>query len=283
MIVGFILLLTYTVSLLAPLLWAVLTAFKSNFDFNMDNFSIPKLSRLTFENFEIAFANVKSDVIEGAGKRTVYIGTMLLNSVIFTLISAVMLTAVPMVTAYALTKFDFKLGKIIYMVAMVTFFIPIVGNLPSQLQMTRKLGIFDSFTGLALLKGHFTGTPYFFVFYATFRSLARDYDEAARIDGASYLRVMLLINLPLVWTTVVAVFLLNFVASWNEYTTAMLFLPSYPTVSFGLYKYMFTSTTGNAPPAVLAACLVVCVPTLLLYVVFKNYLVQNLSMGGLKG
>ena len=277
LIIGTILLFLYTLSLFMPFVWAFSTSFKSFIEFSINPMGFPK--KWEISNYSVAFNKLFVDV-EG---EKVYFDRLLFNSVVYSLLSAIMLCMTPCITAYACSRFKFKIGKIIYMVALVTFFLPIVGSLPSELQLMRTLNLFDSLIGLVILKGHFTGL-YFFIFYSAFQGLPRDYEEAAYIDGASRFSVLVKINLPLMKATILAVFILCFVACWNEYTTPMLFLPSFPTASLGLYKFQFSSDQlTSSVPMQMCACFIVILPVLIMFLLFKNQMMGNVAVGGVKG
>ena len=122
LIIGTILLFLYTLSLFMPFVWAFSTSFKSFIEFSINPMGFPK--KWEISNYSVAFNKLFVDV-EG-GK--VYFDRLLFNSVVYSLLSAIMLCMTPCITAYACSRFKFKIGKIIYMVALVTFFLPIVGR-----------------------------------------------------------------------------------------------------------------------------------------------------------
>ena len=90
--------------------------------------------------------------------------------------------------------------------------------------------------------------------------------------------------MPLVKTTIGALALLNFITYWNDYNTAMIYLPSMPTVSYGLYR--FTRSTDNKATFVtvwVAACMLVTIPICIVFMLFKDKMIGNLAVGGIKG
>ena len=189
----------------------------------------------------------------------------------------------PCIAAYAVAKYNFKFGKFMYGIVIVTMILPVVGNLPSQIQMAKFTGAYDNLLGVAVMKGHFLGTN-FLIFYAAFKSLPNDFKEAAEMDGASQLQVLLQIVLPLVKTTIGAIALLSFITYWNDYTTAMIFLPNMPTIAYGL-QYFTSSSLNEAStlPVKIAACTMVIIPIFIVFVIFKDKLIGNMAVGGIKG
>ena len=277
-----ILLAIYVISLLSVLLWAFLTSFKHPLnDYRTNHVGFPR--QFYFQNYLTVFSKffVHTSGV-GVTPRDVYFPELLLNSVLFALGNALVQVTVTFIVAYAASRFKFIIGKIIYGIVIVGMILPLVGSQPSAMVVSQRLGLYDSILGMYVHKFTFLGM-YFLVFHATLGAFPKDYDEAAQIDGASNLSVMLRIMWPLSITTYFTVLLLVFIAQWNDYTTPMLFLPSFPTVAYGL-RYFETSTdnTLSSEPLRMAACLIAAIPTLTLFIIFHDRLLNNLSIGGVK-
>jgi len=313
------LLLLISALMIYMFLWAMITSLKSNDDMiygnpigfpNLDE-SDPNNSRLQFfhfKNYATVFREIKiawteiyykgstlvthqtntlfgwmynfSDPFE---YERAYLPDMLVNTLLYAGIGGLILAAVPALTAYLCSKYDFKVSKILFMVYTVIMCIPIVGNFPSELTFLRNAGLFDSFLGNFLQKMS-GGGMYFFIYYAFFGTLPNTYREAAEIDGASELTIMCRIYFPLARTMVATVFLLQFVALWNDYQGVLLYLPTHPTLAYGVYE-LTTSTTEPAlanTPAQMTGCMMLAIPLIILFVLFKDKLMGNLSLGGLK-
>ena len=212
-----------------------------------------------------------------------YLPDMVMNTILYAGIGGLILAAVPALTAYLCSKYSFKVGKILFMVYTIVMCIPIVGNFPSELTFLRNAGLYDSFFGIFLQKMS-GGGMYFFIYFAFFGTIPNTYREAAEIDGASELTIMLRIYLPLAKTMIATVFLLQFVALWNDYQGVLLYLPTHPTLAYGVYE-LTTSTTEPKlanTPAQMAGCMMLAIPLLILFIAFKDKLMGNLSLGGLK-
>ena len=130
------------------------------------------------------------------------------------------------------------------------------------------------------MKSHFLGM-YFLVYQGVFRGIHQSVTEAAKIDGAGNMRIFLRIILPLAKTTFFLVFLLQFIAFWNDYQTPLLYLPNHPTIAQGLYYFNFsTSNEFSTVPAKIAGAMFVLIPILIVFMIFKNKLMGNLTLGG---
>ncbi len=277
-VAGLVLLFLYTVSFLAPLFWALFTSFKTELDFMRNTFGFP--SKFILDNYIYVFDNLAAPVPRVGN---IYIVEMFYNSICYTVLCTLTHTFTPFICAYAVAKFDFKFGKFIYGIVIVTLILPIIGNLASSIQVSKAVGFYDNLFGVAIMKGYFIGTN-FLIYYASFKSLPNDFKEAAEIDGASQFQILTRVVTPLVKTTIGAVALLSFISYWNDYTTAMIYLPSRPTIAYGLYYFTHSSTNEASYVTVaIAACMLVTIPIFIVFLIFKNKLVGNMAVGGIKG
>jgi ABC-type glycerol-3-phosphate transport system permease component len=281
LIVGLILLTTYSISFLMPLFWALMTSFKEEIEFMLDKFAMP--SNFNLANYYTAFRTMRVPISFAGGTAYVYTWEMIYNSLCYTILCTITHTLTPCITAYAVARFNFKFGKIIYSIVIVTMILPVIGNLASEIQVSKFLGFYDSLFGLAIMKGHFLGIN-FLIFYAAFKGIPKDYSEAAEIDGASQWKIMTQIMFPIVKSTISAVALLSFITYWNDYTTPMIYLPSRPTIAYGLYYFNQTTTNeANFVTVRIAASMLVSIPILIVFLLFKNRLMGNVAVGGIKG
>jgi raffinose/stachyose/melibiose transport system permease protein/N-acetylglucosamine transport system permease protein len=133
------------------------------------------------------------------------------------------------------------------------------------------------------MKAGFLGTN-FLIFYATFRSISWEYAEAAFIDGASHTGVLLKLMLPLASVTISAVALLSFIEFWNDWRVNVVYLPSYPLISYALYQFQNNPINEiSTVPRKLAGCMLVIAPIMIMFIAFRNKLMGNITIGGLKG
>ncbi len=279
-IVTLVLLSLYVLSLLFPAVWGLWTATKSNIDYLGNPLGLP--ATWHFDNFLVAFNEYKVPVFKGGSSYDCYIEILLLYSVLYAGGSAFFAALTCCITAYATAKFDFKFSKIVYGAVLVTMTLPIVGSLPSEIQMIKALGLYDSIVGMWVLKANFLGL-YYLVFFATFRSMPKDYAEAAYIDGASNLVVLVRIALPLIRNIFLTVVLIRFIEFWNDYTVNVTYMPSYPTLAYGLYEYSMANRPKiNNTPMQLAGCFILVIPILIVFIFAHDRMMSNLSMGGVK-
>ncbi|MBQ4098926.1 MAG: carbohydrate ABC transporter permease [Clostridia bacterium] len=272
-------LIIYMISLVIPLIWGIYTSLLSNVEYGM----IPNPS-LTFETYMTAFDVFSVPISELDGStREVFYEEMMLNSVIYSLGCALCQTSVLCITAYSTSRFNFKFDKVIYTIVIITMILPIVGSLPSEIAVADFFNLRNKIWGMFIMKSHFLGM-YYLVFNAMFRSVPKDFDEAAYIDGAGNFTIFFKIIFPITVGTFVTIALINFISFWNDYTTPLIYMPNIPTVAYGLYGFVQESTTADkvGTPIKLAACMLVFIPNFIIFLVFRNKLIGNISMGGLK-
>lgn len=284
-IIVYTVILVYVFSMLYVLLFGALNSVKYWMDFQMGNiFGLPN------PEFGWRFDNYKSMLelfyveIQPSGKplRYVYVWEMFLNSVAYAGLMSLFTIATQVVTAYVVSKYRFKGQKIIYTVAIIVMLIPIVGSLPSQVRFAEIFNFRNNIVGVCIMNCKYPGL-YFLVFYAAFKNVSWTYAEAAQIDGAGHFKIFIQIMLPMILSTISAVFILYFISFWNEYTLPMIFLPDYPTVSYGLYYFGNSVEAGAKTVIKLCASFVSCIPIIIVFILFRNKIMGNVSVGGIKG
>lgn len=275
-----VVLVLFTLSLLIPLLWAFLTSFKNQSDFRINIIGLPKQ---WVWNFSYVLKKFVWPVQTESGEKMVGMGMMYVNSLLYSVGCAFFGTLVPCITAYMCARFPYKFSKIVHTTVIVVMIIPIVGALPAEIRMAMTLKLYDHIWGLWIMKANFLGL-YFLVFYGVFKALPMAYTEAAKIDGAGNLGVLIRIVLPLVRNTFFTVMLINFITFWNDYQTPLIFMPSHPTVALGMFHMASTtiSTLATIPMRMTGAMLLL-IPILIVFLLTHKRLMGNLTMGGIKG
>ena len=303
-IVLFAILAVYVISLTIPLIWGLSTSLKHyylDFRYNVlgfPNFSAWEKSTIegenawysnfvnVIENFNfqlrsVFYAGFNGD-ISVTHESTVTIWTALLNTLLYAGVMSVLNALVPCVVGYLCAKYKFKFSGVIYTVVVFAMAMPIFGSTPAVITLLRQLGLYDEFMGQWLMSATFANM-YFLVFYAFFEGLSDSYLEAAEIDGASQFRVMTTIAIPLAKNTIMTVILIVFVALWNDYNAPILYLPTKPTLAYGIFWLQQRSPVVKSQVTLqVASLMVLAVPILILFIIFKDRLMGNLSLGGVK-
>ncbi len=315
-IIVFVILIFYTVTVFALLIWGFLTSFKSTDEFllrkpaNILGFPDLKWSQWAagvqgkeyhlytnyvniLKNFTIrqsadAYYSALFDKMFHVKEQTFGFGNYIFNSIFYSLCGSLVYSFVCMTAAYMCCKYKYKFSGFIYTMLLVIMTIPIVGNQPATIQVLRDLGLYNNYLGMLIMNMNMSGL-YFFVFYAFFQGVPDTYVEAAEIDGASQLRTYISIIVPLAAKTLGTVFLIQFIALWNNYDAPLLYFPAKPTLAYAMY-HMSISTDGGDNrgidfqhiPQRVAGCMILAIPVLIVFLVLKDKIMGNMSLGGLK-
>jgi len=274
-------LIVYSIILVVILIWAATSSVKSVFYFNNIDRVLPESLlpwEWEFENYSFVFANFEVRV---RGEST-WLEGMILNSLLYAGVGSLLHTGVACLVAYLASKFKYKFSNVVYWTVIACMTIPIVGADISNIQILNAFGLYDTFLGAWILKFNFMGT-YFLVFHAMFSTLPNDYSEAAFLDGAGETKVFIKIILPLVSSTFFTVFLLNFITYWNDYQVPLLYLPTHPTLSYGVqYLTDWGTNDFSSVPIRMTTCFIVVIPILVLFLSFRGRIMNKVSMGGIK-
>lgn len=142
--------------------------------------------------------------------------------------------------------------------------------------------MYDTIWGM-WIKSFTFANSYFLIFHAFFSGVSDTYTEAAQLDGASQFRILWTIYVPLASKTITTVFLLLFVANYNDYNTSLLYIPTHPTLAYAVWYFSRGMGGGSEnPPFNFAASMTLALPMVILFVFFKKKLMGDISLGGIK-
>ena len=280
-------LIAYSLSIILSFLFAFMISIKSEDSYMYRLLGLPIGKDLRLNNYfdVLTVLKVKIDTAEG----TKYAGIidMLMNSLVFSVGGAFFASLSCCVTAYAVARFKNWMSSMIYGIVIVCMALPIVGSLPSELQILMNLNLYNRRIGLVFLASSFLGM-HFLILHAAFKAIPKDFAEAAKIDGAGEWRIFLTIMFPLVKLAFFTIFLLKFMVLWNNYETPLIHTPNYPVLSYGVFKIYKDEILSSEPdvrtmPHKIAAGMMVLLPILVLFLFTHKRLIGNVSMGGVKG
>ena len=277
-VVMLVVLLIYTFTLIGLLFWGVTTSLKDRYEFIKNPYGLPQK---IVNNFSRVLSEFKIDV---NGGKSVGMAKMYLYSLLYAVGCAITNTTVPCITAYFCAKFKYKWSKVMHTTVIVAMIIPVVGSLPSEIQIADFFGLRNHIWGLWIMKANFLGL-YFLVFYEFFASLPDFYIEAAKIDGAGNVSVLVRIALPLAKSIFLTVLLINFIGYWNDYQTPLVYIrDNYPTAAFGVFMISTSSVTPwSQVPMKITGAVMLFTPMLILFILTNKMLLGNLNVGGIKG
>ena len=284
-------LIAYMLSMIFMLCWGLLSSFKSQDDFAMNVLGLPKINapwkgkddpRSSYK-YLVQFKGSK--LVSHTRQQSFF--TLLSSSVLYAAGNGFLQAIIPAIMAYMCAKYAYKFSKVVYMVVLVVMTLPIIGAYPSELILLRNLGLYDTWYGNFIQRCSFTGM-YFLVFYELFKGMPDTYSEAAEIDGASQLVVMVRIYLPLAAKMIASVFLIKFIFFWNDFSSIELYMPTHQTLAYYIYLLSTNNTpetTSDVPvttPLIISACMILAVPTIILFLALQNKLIGSMTLGGIK-
>ena len=268
----FILMALYAATMIAALVWVLFASFKEHSELLVYNPNgLPKA--FLFSNYLDAFRYM------GDGNTDFF--SMFFNSLWFSCGSAFFSCMVSAIAGYIFSKYDFKGKRIIYALFILAMLLPMYGNFPAMYRLTQNLGIYNS--PLYLLVGAAGYGNVMLIFMAGFDSLSWEYAEAAEIDGANDYYIFFRIMFPLIRPVFVSLILVGIISAWNNYMMPIIYLPSLPTLSSGLYVFKERMQYSYQMPAYYAGVIMSFIPTVALFIVFRKTIMENVAMGGLKG
>ena len=183
---------------------------------------------------------------------------------------------------YVCAKYRYKFVGVIYGIVIFRISCPIIGGGSAMLAMQRAFGFYDNVFGYFLYNSG-SLSMYFLIMYAYFQGLPDSYMEAAEIDGATQLRILFTIAIPLAGTVMSASLVVSIITAWNDYNTPLLYLPSYPTIAYGIFKFKKDNPSFARGPFATAASMLLAIPAFIFFISFRKRLMGNLSVGGIKG
>lgn len=263
--------------------WAFISSLKiGNLTFADNLFGLPKINAKMFDNYVSVFNSFKITITSVTPTKDVYFFEMLGNSLLIAIGCSFSTIFAHAVMAYVCAKYSCKWTKFLYAVVIFTMIMPQLNTLAPMLLIVRGLHIYDTYIGMIIMKFTYLGT-YFLILYATFKGIAWDYAEAAFIDGAGNFTVFLKIMLPMASATLGVLFVLQFIGYWNAYEFNLIYLPSMPTIAYGLYRFSVDASNNITIPQQFAASIMLAIPMIALFIATKDKIMGSISIGGLKG
>lgn len=263
----------HSISLMLPIVWGIIVSLTPTEFFMLNGFmKMPKT--FDFYNYVDAFISIEAGGFTFMG--------MFTNSIWWTVGGALLGVFVSAATAYAVARYKFVGGPIIYWVAVISMMIPIMSNLTALFKLSELLRIYNTPFMLVTQMG---GMGFnFIVLYSFFKGISGEYAEAAFIDGAGHFRVFITIYAPLAVPSMIALGLTLFIGLWSDPQFPLLFMPEYPTLASGLYTYQIAiEREPGATPILYASLLITTIPVIVLFVVFRNKFMDVQLSGGIKG
>lgn len=253
-----------------PLVSCVITAFKTDAEYNSTNVMTPPSSWLYFENFVSAFKK--------AG-----MGRAFINSTIILIAVLILSVFIGTQLAYVLNRFQFFGNTLIRNLFLVACQLPGVAMQIAVYEMMYKLGFINNMFGYILMTCG-TDVISIYIYIQFFENIDYSLDESAIMDGASYFTIFYKILLPLLKPAIVTACILKGVGIYNEYYNANLYLQDkkrYATVATSLYT--FVGPLGSKYNLICAGVIISLLPALIVFITCQKQIYSGLTAGAVKG
>ncbi len=269
-IITYFFLAFWAVIVLFPFYWMLLTSVKSYGAYNSEY--IPKFYTLspTLQNYADAFSAVS-------------LGQYLINTVIFTVVTTAVMMFVITLAAFAFARLEFRGKNIVFLLFLSLMMIPNELVIITNFVTITELDMRNSFPGLILPS--ITSVFYIYLLKENFEQVPDSLYYAAKVDGTSDLKYLLKVLVPISRPTLITIAILKVIECWNSYVWPRLITDDerYFLVSNGIQEIRENGFGRENIPAMMAAVVVISVPLIVLFLLFRNKIMAGVSQGGLKG
>lgn len=268
--VTYVLLAVWAILVLFPFYWMLLTSVKSYSAYNAEY--IPQFFTLspTLQNYVDAFTAVP-------------LGTYFANTVLFTLATTALMLVVITLAAFAFARLEFRGKNLAFLLFLSLMMIPSELVVITNFVTVTKLNLRNTFAGLILPS--VTSVFYIYLLKENFEQIPDSLYYAAKVDGTSDFKYLLKVMLPISKPTLITVTILKIIECWNSYVWPRLITDdeNYYLVSNGIQEIRENGFGRENIPAMMAAVVVISVPLIVLFLVFRKKVMAGVSRGGTKG
>ena len=255
---------------LFPFYWMILTSVKSYSAYNSEY--IPKFFTLspTMQNYIDAFT-------------TVHLGRYLWNTLVFTVITTGLMMLVITLAAFAFARLEFPGKNLVFTLFLALMMIPNELVIITNFATITNLNLRNTFAGLILPS--VTSVFYIYLLKENFAQVPDALYYAAKVDGTSDMKYLYKVMIPICKPTLVTVGILKVIECWNSYVWPRLITDdeAYYLVSNGIQEIRENGFGRENIPAMMAAVVVISLPLIVLFLLFRDKIMEGVSRGGTKG
>lgn len=260
----------WAVMVLFPFYWMILTSVKSYSSYNAEY--VPSFFTLspTMQNYKDAFT-------------TVSLGRYLANTLFFTLVTTAIMVVVITLAAFAFARLNFRGKDLAFTLFLALMMIPNELVVITNFTTITNMGLRNTFTGLILPS--VTSVFYIYLLKENFAQIPDNLYYAAKVDGTSDLRYLRKVMIPICRPTLITIIILKVIECWNSYVWPRLITDDerYFLVSNGIQEIRENGFGRENIPAMMAAVVVISLPLIILFLIFRDKIMEGVSRGGTKG
>lgn len=269
-VITYVLLVLWAVIVLFPFYWMILTSLKSYSAYNSEY--IPKFYTLspTLQNYAEAFTAVP-------------LLRYFANTAVFTVLTTAIMLVVITLAAFAFARLEFKGKNIAFVLFLSLMMIPNELVIITNFVTITNLNMRNTFPGLILPS--VTSVFYIYLLKENFEQIPDNLYYAAKVDGTSDLKYLLKVMVPISKPTLITITILKVIECWNSYVWPRLITDdeNYYLVSNGIQEIRENGFGRENIPAMMAAVVMISVPLIILFLIFRNKIMEGVSRGGTKG
>ena len=263
-------LIFWALIVLFPFFWMVLTSFKSLGEYNLEQ--IPKFysSAPTFDNYITAF-------------QAVNMLRFMLNTLIYAVFTTLLMVVISILAAFAFARLNFKGKNVVFMLFLAMMMIPSELVIITNYQTAVNLGLRNTYVGLILPS--VLSVFYIYLLRQNFMTVPDSMYYAARVDGCTDFKYLYRILIPLSKPTIVTITILKLIECWNAYVWPRLVSTKeeYFLVSNAIQQIRASGFGRDNIPAMMAAVVVISIPLIILFIVFRKQIMSGVAKTGTKG
>lgn len=258
----------FSISCVFPFIWIVYSSLKTQQEFSLNIISLPAVPQ--FINYTELF-------------KTGNMFTAFINSSYISIISVLFIIVIAFLTAYCLSRFEFRGRKIIYIFFLSGMLIPQHSLLIPVFIFFKNLGLYN--TRITLLFPYIAfGLPMaIFLMESFIRTIPVEVEEAALIDGSGIFRRLYSIIFPMCKPVVATSLILSFLSAWNEFPFALILIRSQALKTIPLWLTNFNGRYSTDYTQLMAALVMASLPVIIVYLAFSKRVVQGMTAGAVKG
>ena len=251
-----------------PLLWTLVSSFKTNKEIMDSAFSLPV--SINLDNYIMAFKYSP-------------LGTYFWNTFIITVFCIFFGLIIFSMSAYVFARFEFKGKNFLFALFGMSMLVPTSALIFPVYKLMNAMNLYNTKSGLVLVYMAIAMPAVLFVLRSYFLTIPREMEEAARIDGSGFLRTFITIMLPLVKPAMATAAILIFMASWNDFIYNLMLSSGNNARNVSVALSQFLSMFGSDYGQLFAASFVVVLPSILLYCLLQKRIESALLAGAVKG
>jgi len=268
--VTYILLLLWAAVVIFPFYWMILTSVKDYGAYNSE--TVPEFftTSPTTANYLEAFTQVP-------------LARYFTNTIVFTLVTTALMLVVTVLAAFAFSRLSFRGKNLVFTLFLSLMMIPNELVVITNYVTITDLDLRNTFTGLILPS--VTSVFYIYLLKENFEGIPDNLYSAAKVDGTSDLKYLLKVMIPICRPTIITITVLKVIECWNSYVWPRLITTeqAYYLVSNGIQEIRQNGFGKDNYPAMMAAVVVVSLPLIILFIIFRKKIMEGVSRGGSKG